>query len=69
MTEHLIKLATELEDLDGKLWRLQAFKGTREFDELDIGNQDLLRKQEIAMKEYRSFLSLRVYLAAKALVA
>ena len=60
MLERIKRMKKELEKLEAKLYKLDDFIGTIEFEETDEFDRHLMVMQLSAMKQYRHILSLRI---------
>ena len=59
-TSHVQRMGLEFGSLDGNIERLEAFITTRTFADLDDAEQNRMKRQLVAMREYRDVLKERI---------
>lgn len=65
MSEYLDRMENELEELQGKISRLEAFLSTDIFEEMRYIDQHLLLEQHQAMARYEGYLTARLARAGR----
>lgn len=60
---HVQRLQAELSELQDRLQKLNAFRSSDKFRELDAINQNLLHRQALVMTDYVAVLQERLALA------
>ncbi|WP_445354169.1 crAss001_48 related protein [Microbulbifer sp. EKSA008] len=57
--DFVLRMQQELEELQGRILRLEEFKDSEKFETLDVAEKELLQMQLGAMNQYRYLLSQR----------